>query len=323
MSPTALFWLGGSVAQWLSGFLCAFVSLYLCTSLLFAEGAGETEKMRIPLRFDELDSAVVDGGLLRLRREYKQVGKEPLSFEAEEATILEPHSKDRQIAADPETSGGFYVYQVKHMEYHFEVVTPGKYCVWVHAYFPARGNWNHHEALDDGPPQTVVDSDSGEDKRWLWVKETTYPLAAGKHRLVYPSPSAWCGGARLDKVVLAPEGTSVSDMGPKPSPITTGLTGKAFSHRIKVKRVRAWELAFARVENGGSITVEYSYDKGAAWLPFGKDIKLPIEVPAARPRYLYFRFQIAGQSNRPSPWLQALELYVVKEPTPTDLPPVP
>lgn len=288
------------------------MSLCLCVSFLLAESAGEIEKMRIPLRFDELDNAVVDGGLLRLRREYKQVAKEPLGFEAEEATLLEPHSKERQITADPEVSGGFYVYQVKRMEYHFEVVTPGRYCVWVRAWFPARGCWNHHEALDDGPPQMVVDSDSGEDQRWLWVKETTYQLAAGKHRLVYPSPSAWCGGARLDKVVLAPEGTPVADMGPKSSPFSTSLSGKALAHRIKVKRVRAWELAFTRIENGGSVTVEYSYDKGVTWLLFGKGVKLPVEVPVARPRYLYFRFQVTGQAGRPSPWLQGLELYVFK-----------
>jgi len=274
--------------------------------------ALEAESLRIPLRFEALDNAVADGNLVRLRREYAQEGAKPIVFEAEEATIIELQSSDKRIVKDDQASGGHYLHYVKKMEYAFTVETPGVYQVRLRGWFPRKAFYCHMERMDDGGTSQVPDSQSNDPEVWFWTQGAVYELAKGRHEYVFPSPNAFCAGARLDKVALLPLGKDeVSGLGPACSLITTPASGAAVTKRINLRRIRSWRLNYEVTANGGVAAVEYSFDK-AKWFPTPSGAT--VEAPAPKPRFLYFRFTLTSQPGGISPWVQVVELSALVEP---------
>ena len=279
-----------------------------CAFPVWGEG---TETLRVPLRFETLDNAVADGNLVRLRREYAQDGVKPIVFEAEEATIIELQSSDKRIMPDTQASGGYYLHYVKKMEYAFTVETPGAYQVRFRGWFPRKAFYCHQEHMDDGGTSQVPDSQSNDPEVWFWTQGAVYELAKGRHDYVFPSPSAFCAGARLDKVALFPVGKDeVTEFGPAGSPISTAATGTAVTKRINLRRITSWRLSYEVTDNGGTAMAEYSFDK-VKWVPAPSGAT--ITAPAPKPRFLYFRFTLTGQPGKLSPWIQITELSAAVE----------
>jgi hypothetical protein len=275
-------------------------------------GALQKKWHDVPLRFQENEHLVKTGNLIRLRREFRQAPGQPIVFEAEDATLLEFKNSDQTILDAPTASGGHYVEHVKMMQFDFEVIRSGKYQVRFLAYFPLKANYNHGEYMDDGRPARVIDSNSELAKQWRWTRGRIYSLNRGRHRYVFPSPHAFCGGARLDKIVLqAIGGDEPEGLGPVASPLTSSLSGCAVTRRIKLKKIRSWRLDYEADENDGQLTVEYSYDKAAGWKPLtaGQISQTPIPKPA----YIYFRLQIEAKSGQLSPCLRNTTFRIIKE----------
>lgn len=268
----------------------------------------------IPLRFDTMDNTVADAGLVRLRREYRQERDQPMAFEAEEATQIKFEGADRRIMKDAQASGGFYIHHVKRLEFNFTVETAGSYQVRFRSWFPLKAPYNHRECMDDGEVRNVCDSQSNDQEVWFWTSGTTYELSRGQHRYLLPSPTAFCAGARLDKVVFLPvDRNEVKDFGPAATPLATPLTGKAMTAPISLRRIKAWQLNYEIVPNEGTATVEYSVDK-EKWIPVSPGEF--IEVPLPKPQFLYLRFVLVGKEGQPSPWIQGIELQGKEEANP-------
>lgn len=279
-----------------------------------ASAGDEPETMRVPLRFQALENAVADGGMVRLRREYRQADGGPVVFEAEEATVVELQSLDRRIVQDPESSAQHFIEHVKKLEANFTVEKPGLYQVRLRAWFPLKAPYNHNESMDDGEVRRVDDSQSEDPGIWFWTQGLTYDLAEGAHHYVFPSPNAFCGGARLDKVAILPaDHAEVEGLGPPVSPISTPSEGKAITKRINLRLIKAFELKYEISENGGSADVEYSYDQ-TQWQPIPSGQW--VGVPTPKPRFLYFRFRLSAKPAGLSPWVQGLALTVKKEASP-------
>mgnify|MGYP001553814629 CR=1 FL=1 len=211
--------------------------LLVLTSI--AASAEKPKTMRVPLRIQENDNLATEGRMVRLRRKFRQNGAEPIVFEGEEASLLVLHSLEKRIMTDPERSNGHYVHHVKEMEYHFDVETPGAYQIRFLSYYPLQANYNHKEKMDDGEPQGVVDSFNEEPKVWRWTKGKTYDLSKGEHKYIFPSPTAFCGGAKLDKIVLQPvDAAEITDQGPSASKNVLPQKGVAMTRRIKLQKIK-------------------------------------------------------------------------------------
>lgn len=279
-------------------------------STSFAAG-GEPETVRVPVRFETLENAVADGGLIRLRIEYRQEKDKPIVFEAEESMIIGLQSLDQRIMKDDQASAAHYLQNVKKLEADFMVETPGQYQVRLRAWFPVKAFYNHNACMDDGEVRQVVDSQSNDPEVWFWTQGTVYDLSKGAHHYVFPSPSAFCGGARIDKVAILPvSNAEVTGLGPEVSPVTTPLDGKAITKRINLRLIKSWQLNYEITENGGKVAVEYSFDQ-TIWksMPSGKSVS----VPVPKPRFVYFRFRLTGKIPGHSPWIQGVALTIEKE----------
>ena len=285
---------------------------------LFAEDTG-TEKIKASIKFEKDGSLAVEGGVIRLKRVYAQKKSEPICFEAEDATALELQSADKKIEADDTASGGYYVHFVKMLAFHFKVETPGKYQVWYYSWFPLKASYNHNEYMDDDAmAQNVNDSMMGklDEKKWHWVEGPLYELSKGEHDYVFPSPTAFCAGARLDKIILVPVGQELADdakMKLLSSMSVVGNTGEVVSSSVKLKKITKWELNYRKVENGGAIKIEYSYDSGQTWTTFSAQPGTPVEVPdPAREGRLCFKIGITGREGCISPRVEDFTLHVYR-----------
>ena len=203
--------------------------------------------------------------------------------------------------------------------FHFSVEKPGKYHVWYHNWFPLKADYNHHEYMDGSAvAQIVKDSMMGEldEKKWQWVKGPVYELAKGEHDYVFPSPTAFCAGARLDKIILVPAGQELSDEAKMklPGSLTGGgSTGEVISSSLKLRKIAQWELNYQKIENGGTIKVEYSYDDGKTWTAFSVKPGTPVEVPdSARDGKLCFKISIIGKEGCISPRVEGFTLNIYR-----------
>jgi hypothetical protein len=294
--------------------------LFTALALVLPLWAQEPSAMRVPLRFDTLTNLVTDGGLVRLRREYRQEPGQPIAIEGEEATVLEHHGMEYKIMADPEAANGHYIHYVKKLAFDFEVTTPGLYRARLRAWFPLKAGYNHTAQMDDGEGRMVVDSNQDEPKVWFWTTGVEYELTAGPHRYLFPSPNAFCAGARLDRLVLFPKGTpeKVEGFGPPTSPMVSPQEGEAITRRIKLTKIQEWRLEHDPVLNGGDAHVEYAFARDGAWqpVPAAKPGVLPAlfhPLPTPKPRYIYFRFRLRGQPGNLSPRIEGLQLLIHKE----------
>ena len=295
--------------------LGGLVVLSIMASAIASDAPVNPSTMRVPLQFQKINNLTTDGQMIRLRRVYQQVSKQPIVFEAEEATQLVFSNRERRIMADPTRSGGYYIEHVSELGFEFITATPGQYQVRLLAYFPIRGNYNHNEQMNDGPRQNIVDSNHEEPEIWRWTHGAIYDLPAGENHYYFPSPSAFNGGARLDKVVLVPvkQADSIQAQGPAASPFITTNQGEARTRRIRLSRIATWQLNAETKPNGGEISIQYGYQPNGPWHPV--ELGKTIQVQSPKPRYIYFHFKLSGVQGQPSPWIQGLELRIRKEPT--------
>jgi hypothetical protein len=286
-------------------------------ALLGLTASGEElEKIKAAVKFDSDGPLSVKGGRVILSRVYGQEGAEPLAFEAEDASLLDLQSSDKKIEADPGASGGRYIHFVKMLAFRFTVRTPGKYQVWYHCWFPLKAEYNHHEYMDDSAAASRVEDSLGgtlAEQQWHWVKGPTYRLDAGAHEYVFPSPTAYCGGARLDRVVLMPEGQELTAPDKIPNTkVVSGDSGETVSSSVKLQRIAKWSPDYRTT---GLVDLSYSYDRGKTWAAFAGQPGEIVAVPdAARVGRLCFKVSMTAKSGTPAPALEGFALYVYREP---------
>jgi len=260
------------------------------------------------LRFQPAAGAVKRLGWYQLKTTWRQKAGMPVVFEAEDSTSITLATKEKTVVTDPNASGGAALAYISELSNEIEIVTPGSYQVWYRAWFPMKGSWSHSEQMDDGELRNNVDSNFGEDQKWLWVKGPVYTLSKGLHHYLFPSPTAWCGGDRLDKVVLQ------LDTLPKPTgmgPDTTvteklaATTAELVSNRLNLEEMKSWSLDFEQADNGGKIEIACSYDRGTSWKPLPAGAGA--EVTSATKRVMFKVNLIAAPDGR-SPQIRNLIL---------------
>jgi len=273
--------------------------LFLTTFGYLLATAGELTEVSYPVRFKSNSDVVISLNWIQLKKAYVQKSNEPLVIEAEESTRIILASKNMVAIKDPDASGGYYLQFVSELENQIFIRQPGDYQVWYRAYFPFRGNWNHFEQMDEGIPNNVQDSLNGPDKEWLWIKGPVYKLTEGWHTYLFPSPTAWYGGARLDKIVLALQNSfEPTGMGPAPSAVEMPASGELISNRLKLDGMVNWRLIYEKEERGGKVEAYYSYDRGKTWQPVEKDKSYPVTSESMK---VTFRFQIIRSPEGNSP----------------------
>ena len=264
--------------------------------------------LRYALRFRLRNSpdVVKSLGWLELRRAYVQQAGGPVAIEAERSTAVELASSDMRPVRDKGASARRCIQHVSRLENSIVIDRPGTYRAWYRAYFPISASWNHHEQMDDGPRQTVHDSNRGPAKVWLWTRGPTYKLTKGTHAHVFPAPTAWRGGTRLDKIVLTPEGADPpSAKGPDASPVRVPTHGELVSNRFRLDEMRAWRLAYDKDESGGRVEIHYSYDRGKTWQALPGDKLMSVTPPIKR---LTFRLRLVAGPHGTSPRVRNLAL---------------
>jgi hypothetical protein len=267
---------------------------------------GPSEPRTASLLYVTVAGLEMGTGALRLRYAYAQQGGEPLAFEAERATEIRLAPTKGQVRHDPAASGGLFLTHVDHAAFRFTLRTGGKYTAWYRGCFPWKGAWNHTENMDCGQSQIVVDSQGEVLKKWLWSKGPTYDLKAGEHCWNL-SPSGWCGGCGLDKLMLVPEGTPAPEgLGP-PSASSTGKTsGVAITEQVAPRHVAAWgRVAVTNASGTGQVKVEYTADHGGTWQELPADGSLSA-VPPNRP--LAFRLTITADTDGATPFVTGVTL---------------
>jgi len=265
------------------------------------------KQRRYPLRATRASKNVVQSfGWWELAREHLQRDGEPISIEAESSTRVVVYGSDAAPVENGEASGGYCIKDVTELENRLIIEHDGKYRAWYRAFFPLKGNWGHSEQMDDGRPQWVIDSFHGPDQKWLWVKGPVYSLDKGAHTYLFPAPTAWCGGALLDKIVLKPEnGDEPIGMGPPVSMSRIAPQGELISNRFRLDEMLAWQLAYEKEDNAGKIELEYSYDCGKTWkkLPDGEVLETTPGV-----KRVTFRITLVAGPEGTSPRIRDLML---------------
>ncbi len=262
---------------------CLFVLLLATASSPAAD--IQSKSKQAPLLFAALDDVIANGNSLVLRSEYIQTNAEALIFEAEDATEIQLSPKGR-IVSDESASGNRYVTYVNELVNSFYIASPAVYQVWYRAYFPFRANWCHFEKMNAGEAQLVKDSAHGEPKKWLWIRGPSYRLVKGWHRHIFPNPTAWQGGARLDKIVLTPPSEEPAGLGPPQTGLVIAECGVAYSQDIRAAEIAEWRVLATAQLNGGAISVEYSSDEGKTWngKPLNDELLTPCKEDSERLR---------------------------------------
>ncbi len=284
----------GKTSRWAIALLCCAPAAPL--------GAQETTRTAAPvlLRADGLDQS---NGALRLSYACRQEAGRPLAVEAERATLLRFTPGKGVFGADPDAAGGRYVAYVDHLELRFTLAEAGHYVAWYRASFPWKGNWNHTESLDDGPTRTHTDSQGEVLDQWLWVRGLEYDLTAGEHtwRL---APAGWCGGTKLDRLLLVKDGGTPEGMGPAGSPATT-VGGVAVTEQLQPRTLVRWQRLRLNDAGSGQVTVEATCDGSVSWQPVPADGDLS-KLPAGRP--LALRLTLKPDADGGTPYVTGLSV---------------
>ncbi|MDD5705016.1 MAG: DUF6259 domain-containing protein [Kiritimatiellae bacterium] len=235
-------------------------------------GVADKDDENVPFLMEERVNRFVDNpdgwadeNRICLKREPAQTPEGRLVLEAEEAKTLQPEEGCSPIGFD-ETESCRYITFLSRAEYAFEIETGGAYRSWHRCWFPARGNWAQVETLDDEPPRNVNDSFQGDKpaREWIWVKGPVYTLTKGPHRLALD----YHGGARLDKILLAPEGYEPQDKGPDPVYNHPPATGRLETVALDPPGIEMWRrLDLKTLGGGGQVEAQYSLDGGTTWQP--------------------------------------------------------
>ncbi len=269
---------------------------------------------RYPLRFKLTDSVVKSSGWLQLGKKYLQTSDSSIVIDAADTTSLDfmTHHED-VIISNSDTTGKGAIRYVKRLENRLLVNKQDTYQVWYRAYFPVRGHWNHIEQMNDGSIVEVDDAfeDSCTPNEWLWHKGPRYDLPVGEHRYLFPSPTAWGGGALLDKIaLLTASSRPPSGKGPDYSPVRTSLRGEITSNTFLIEDFSVWKLEYEEDLHGGKIKVEYSYDKGETWNLLSAEKEMPIDKLQ---KYMILRFTLTAAPNGESPLLRDVNLLLYKQ----------
>lgn len=279
------------------------------TCCSYADGDWE----KVPLRFEKGCSLETIGNMVRLPRAYRQEGNLPVMIEAEEASSVELDNLSRRIVLDKDASNGAYMNYVKYLKFVIDIKTPGKYNSRILGYFPKSGNWMHYEQMDNGGKLGVWDSRNGIAGVWLWTEGQEYDLDKGKHIYLFPSPTAFCGGSRIDKLVLMPVGSKLDPGSVKPAVQTMPDSAEAVSRKLRLDRINAWKLDYHTELNSGKAAVEYSYDR-KKWEVVISAKEYVVSSP--KPDYLWLRFKLAAAKGKGrSPWIQGVSMYIKKDKT--------
>ena len=252
---------------------------FLIQSVLTAENM-----QRGRIKFEESEVLRQTGTTVIFPVITEQKSGEYLVIEGEDFSSYAPVKANQTLAYSPEYSNGAAVINARSMGYDFVIAEPGEYQVWIRAYFPLQANYNHTESMDGDPAGKVIDSadpakiskteKSGfsampvsahylPPKVWHWTPNRTYHLTKGRHRWRWLSPTAWCGGCILDKIVLIKKTSAL-----KPENANTEnrilhrqKSGELISRRIKIARIKSWMFEYTAAPGEGKIDVEYSYDE--------------------------------------------------------------
>jgi hypothetical protein len=263
-------------------------------------------ELRYPVRIRSSENIVQSLGWLRLRTVYVQKGAEAVSIEAENSTRIALGSSSMTPVEDEGASGGRCIRHVSELENRIVIQHAGDYQAWYRAFFPFKGSWNHWERMDEEDAVMVRDSQFGTDKEWLWVRGPVYKLAEGEHRYLWPAPTAWRGGALLDKILLrAQDEKEPEGKGPPASTGATAHEGRLVSNRFRLDEMYAWELSYEKEENGGTIEMEYSLDRGKTWRILPGAGKLAVDPVRKR---LTFRLRFVAGPDGISPAIRNLTL---------------
>lgn len=273
--------------------------------------ADSQDKIGCPLRFHlDTEVATTSLGWVQLLKKYRQKNNEAIIIEGEDSTLT-LISSDKVPGKSAEASGGYYIDYVKELENRIFIAQTAEYQVWYRAYFPASGSWSHCEQMDDNSPQNVQDSLNGPTKEWLWLKGPVYKLAKGWHTYLFPSPTAWCGGARLDKILIAPNNAPPPEgIGPAAStPVEMPQKAEFTSNRVSLDKGKNWVLDYEVEENGGAVKVEYSHDRGKTWVAAEKGKIYPVNPQTP---FITFRFSFARGGQNVSPRIRHAVLTLYK-----------
>ncbi|MHB8993632.1 MAG: DUF6259 domain-containing protein [Armatimonadota bacterium] len=224
-----------------------------------------------------------------------------IAMEAEAAVDLVADPAGGQAEGD--CSGGRSLVRVDRALFPVNITRPGRYARWIRGFFPKGGGWLHSESMDYSTPVFHTDCDGSTAGRWVWVKGPSYDLSAGVHLLWLHN---WHGGARLDKVVLAPEGETPTEQKflKAQTPLTPARAGWAISDLLPLAGLQRLTAATWPSETrGGNVAVTVSLDGSKTTQPLQPEsFPLVVTNPVTR---LVLRAEVTAGANGEGPALQA------------------
>ena len=282
-------------------------SVFLIAVLLLAmNGVAEEDMFRARLRVEKSRNMILTPqGMAYLPSCQIQKGN-GVFFEAEQMYGLQYNHPETRLQKDIDCIS---LIHVRFLEFRFEITTPGSYRAWYRATFPTNLGYSHWERMDEGETHSVEDSNRLAPNVWRWCKGPLYHLDKGKHIWSFPSPHAWCGGTKLDSLLLIPEKMTDAPEGLKmpETEVRIPEQGEIFLRRIKASLLKKWRLGVDMELNGGNLAAEYRYDDGA-WrmVRFAEWESVPDNA-----EYLFFHFRMKrAEGKLLSPFIHNLELLV-------------
>ncbi|NLC59089.1 MAG: hypothetical protein GX774_19820 [Armatimonadetes bacterium] len=232
--------------------------------LLAAAGAARGETHTFPVESLRLAACQVREGQVVLGEWFDQGEAAAVSLEAEEAIGLLADPADG--IAEAGCSGGRCVVRVDRALFPIRITRAGRYQRWCRGFFPQGGGWIHAESLDFGPQQWFEDCDGSTAGRWVWVKGPTYALSEGVHLLWIHN---WHGGARLDKVLLLPEGAAPPEgLGPEAQRRSPARAGWVLTPALTTPGLAGTpQVAWPAEAGSGRVALSLSLDGGTTFNP--------------------------------------------------------
>ncbi len=285
--------------------LKGLMSVFLAA--VFSLTGAEENIFRGKLNIDKSEHAVLNqDGLFYLPACHIQKSKGIL-FEAEQPNLLFYHTSNARLQDE---NGCMSILNVRAMEFKFHVIHPGNYRAWYRASYPTTYSYNHRECMDNGNISGLIEDSSNQPPNvWRWHKGPVYHLDRGEHVWKFPTPSAWCGGAKLDKLLLLPE--EIDNVTDANAVWETGVRipdqGEIVIRKIKTKNIQRWRINAEFQLNGGDFSGEYHYNGlSSRKIRIGEWENVPNGV-----RYLYFCFRLKkARDAAVSPFVYNLELQI-------------
>lgn len=291
----------------------------------------QSAMMNARMRFEESEAVVQSGKCLHLKAEVVQTSGDWLVIEPTAFNAFEPSSEKGRITTKEESLERNVVQNARVLGFDFTLAEGGTYDVWMRAQFPLAAGYNHSESMDGAEAQNVCDSIDGtridkygalpsgstleqyflEPNLWHWFKNLSYDLKPGRHHWLWPRPGAWTANPYLDRIVLVRRGAAVKPQEASKAnmKVVRAKRGSVTSRRVKTERIRSWLFACDAADNGGKVTLEYSYG-GDAFEPLepGKTYDVPEGSD-----YLYVRISFDGSADGALPIVYGYNFRVEKK----------